>query len=63
MNLVNQQKKWDQDMELKTNRIDNPCMFKASVGWMLNFFHFVLRRMTTTGRKLPGDSIDTILSR
>jgi hypothetical protein len=34
-----------------------PCNFKASVGWLLN----LLRRITTTGRDLPENSIETIL--
>ena len=32
--------------------------FKASVGWLLNY----LRRITTTGRDLPENSIVTILN-
>ncbi len=41
-----------------------PCNFKASVGWLLNLLRrnkFVLRRITTTGRDLPENSIETIL--
>ena len=40
-----------------------PCNFKASIGWLFNFLRrnkFVLRRITTTGRDLPENSIDTI---
>jgi len=46
-------------------QMKKPCLFKASTGWMLNFLRrnrFVLRRITTTGRELPENAIETILS-
>jgi hypothetical protein len=51
-------------MQEKCERNNIPCNFKASIGWLLNFLRrnkFVLRRITTTGRDLPENSIDTIL--
>ena len=42
-----------------------PLLFKASQGWLYNFIRrlkFVLRRITTTGRELPENCIETILS-
>ena len=41
------------------------CNFKASIGWLLNFLRrnkFVRRRITTTGRDLPGNSVEIILN-
>ena len=46
-------------------RDDRPLIFKASVGWLLNFLKrnkWVLRRITTSGRDLPDNSIETILN-
>jgi hypothetical protein len=40
-------------------------IFKASQGWLYNFLRrnkLVLRRITTTGRELPDNCIETILS-
>jgi hypothetical protein len=45
--------------------MNKQCLFKASNGWLFNFLRrnrFVLRRITTTGRELPENAIDTILS-
>jgi hypothetical protein len=46
-------------------QMNKQCLFKASNGWLFNFLRrnrFVLRRITTTGRELPENAIDTILS-
>jgi hypothetical protein len=44
---------------------EKPCLFRASTGWMLNFLRrnrLVLRIITTTGRELSENAIETILS-
>jgi hypothetical protein len=44
------------------NQMNKPCLFKASNGCMANFLRrnrFILRRITTTGRDLPENAIDT----
>ena len=46
-------------------RDNQPLIFKASVGWLLNLLKrnkWVLRRITTSGRDLPDNSIETILN-
>jgi hypothetical protein len=46
-------------------RDNQPLIFKASDGWLLNFLKrnkWVLRRITTSGRDLPDNSIETILN-
>ena len=52
-------------MREHSQRDNQPLIFKASVGWLLNFFKrnkWVLRRITTSGRDLPDNSIETILN-
>jgi hypothetical protein len=47
------------------NQMNKPCLFKPSNGLMGNFLRrnrFVLRRIPTTGRDLPENAIENILS-
>ena len=47
------------------NQMNKPFLFKASNCWLANFLRrnrFVLRRITTTGRDLPENAIDTLLA-
>ena len=52
-------------MQEQCNKNQMACNFKASIGWLLNFLRrnkFVRRRITTTGRDLPGNSVEIILN-
>jgi hypothetical protein len=52
-------------MRENCQRNNQPLIFKASIGWLLNFLKrnkWVLRRITTSGRDLPDNSIETILN-
>ena len=52
-------------MREQCRRDNKPLVFKASAGWLFNFLKrnkWVLRRITTSGRDLPDNSIETILN-
>ena len=50
-------------MRAHCRRDNQPLVFLASNGWLFNFLKrnkWVLRRITTTGRDLPLNAIETI---